>query len=32
MTMEQRGMGDGGNKEDVDKFEKKEEDAAIVEC
>ena len=30
--MEQRGVGVGGNKEEVDKYEEEEEDAAIVEC
>ena len=29
-TMEQRGVGVGGDKEEVDKFEEEEEDAAIV--
>ncbi len=31
-TMEQRDAGDSGHKEEVDKFEEEEEDAAIVEC
>jgi hypothetical protein len=30
--MEQRGMGDSGDKEEVAKFEEEEEDAAIVDC
>ncbi len=31
-TMEQRGVGDGGNKEEVDEFEEEEEDSTIVVC
>ena len=31
--MEQRGVGVGGNKEEVaDKYEEEEEDTAVVEC
>ncbi len=30
--IEQRGAGDGGNKEVVDKFEEEEEDTPAVEC
>ena len=30
--MEQRGTGDGGNKEEVDKFKEEEEETTIVEC
>jgi hypothetical protein len=30
--MEQRGLGVGGDKEEVDQFEEEEEDAAVVEC
>ncbi len=30
--MEQRGVGVGGDEEEVDKFEEEEEDAAVIEC
>ena len=30
--MEQRGVGAGGDEEEVGKFEEEEEDAAVVEC
>ena len=30
--MEQRGVGVGGNKEEVDKFEEEEEDTTVLEC